>query len=209
MQVYLCLGKPSIKNDQCFGFNLSHSGDYCTILALKGISSGFCGVDVMKQEANVDYECLISTMARKLSPCEQDFINQSKVSDRAKNFLRIWSLKESYLKALGTGIASHTLNELSFKCETRLTKESPVFDTKLKFSIREVRDVYFTECLFNEHIFACCTKVPLPGYSSGSLQVVDAGQLIESVIPENIGAENDLLEVDFTEQFLSKDIRQD
>lgn len=74
-------------------FNLSHSGT----LAACGISDRPVGVDV--QEPCVYREALAR---RFFSAAEQEALSASE--DRDRDFGRIWTRKEAYVKAMGTGL---------------------------------------------------------------------------------------------------------
>ncbi|MFC4535366.1 4'-phosphopantetheinyl transferase family protein [Sphaerisporangium dianthi] len=81
-------------------FNLSHSGDVALIALWRG--AGRVGVDVEHGSALVDY----AAVARSMFPAvEADRVAAARGEDRADRFLRLWTAKEAYLKALGVGIA--------------------------------------------------------------------------------------------------------
>ncbi|MET8160870.1 4'-phosphopantetheinyl transferase superfamily protein [Sphaerisporangium sp. NPDC005289] len=81
-------------------FNLSHSGDVALIALWRG--TGRVGVDVEHGSALVDY----AAVARSMFPAvEADRVAAARDEDRADRFLRLWTAKEAYLKALGVGIA--------------------------------------------------------------------------------------------------------
>lgn len=87
------LGKPYLKNSNFF-FNVSHTKD--ALVIVKGEKE--LGIDIEK-ERNID--------SRKL-----DLLNK-KVSTKALNsseFLKEWTIKESYLKLLGLGIGTNLKN---------------------------------------------------------------------------------------------------
>lgn len=86
-------GKPFIKGVPELQFNLSHAagGVACAI------AKSPVGVDV----ADVD-ERNLDCVKTALHPLEQEVIKNSK--DKARTFARFWSMKESFLKCVGTGI---------------------------------------------------------------------------------------------------------
>ena len=74
-------------------FNISHSGDYVAVV----IDNNPVGIDIQKmEEKNL-----------KLSKCfskeEQEYINEK---DSINRFHEIWSIKESAIKAIGTGLTT-------------------------------------------------------------------------------------------------------
>lgn len=84
------MGKPYLK-DCKLQFNVSHSGDYVAI----AISESPVGIDIQETKSIKD------GMYRKVvQPEEQVLIGE----DRQKDFLRLWSLKESFVKAEGKGL---------------------------------------------------------------------------------------------------------
>lgn len=84
------LGKPYWNGEAHFNISHSHGWILC------GISSGPIGVDVelIKPVNPLNMKTVLTT-------AEEKFIAESRERDKA--FFRIWSAKESYLKALGKG----------------------------------------------------------------------------------------------------------
>lgn len=84
------LGKPYLKNGRLH-FNVSHSGKYLAI----AVSESPVGIDIQETKNIRD------GMYRKIvQPKEQALIGK----DRQKDFLRLWTLKESFVKAEGKGL---------------------------------------------------------------------------------------------------------
>ena len=88
-------GKPYLASSAVF-FNLSHSGER----AMCAVSDMEVGCDVQKiGEAN------LKIAGRFFSPSERQLLNSIEdESEKIKMFYRLWTLKESYVKALGTGL---------------------------------------------------------------------------------------------------------
>ncbi len=84
-------GKPMIDG---IYFNLSHSDDYITA----AVADCPVGIDV---ETKTDPELKITR--RFYSPEEQDAVRRA--ADPQKEFRRIWTRKEAYVKCVGTGLA--------------------------------------------------------------------------------------------------------
>jgi len=83
---------PELNN---FDFNLSHSGDYVVL----AISDKPVGVDIEKIkpiDINLAYECFHDQELAYLF---------SDRSEQLERFFRLWTLKESYIKATGDGLA--------------------------------------------------------------------------------------------------------
>jgi len=86
-------GKPFLKNLKNFKnieFNITHSGDWVAC----AIDSGDIGIDI-EQIKNIN----ITDFSEILSTKETAYIN-----GKLENFYQIWTLKESYIKALGVGV---------------------------------------------------------------------------------------------------------
>ncbi len=87
-------GKPYIENESIF-FNLSHSGNVC-ICALSDKEIG-CDVERVKK-ANM------KVAKRFFSPEEFEALENAEESEKDDLFFRIWTMKESFIKAVGTGL---------------------------------------------------------------------------------------------------------
>lgn len=102
------LKKPFIHAIYPLQFNISHSGQ-CVVCAL---TTGKVGVDIEKMDCHVD----INDFADVFSNKELDSIDA--FSSPYRQFYKLWTLKESVLKAKGTGF-------LTFPIEVQ-TLENPV-----------------------------------------------------------------------------------
>ena len=88
-------GKPYLKPDYGIYVNWSHSGDY----VLCATADQEVGVDI--QETS---KMPLESMVRKvLTPEESAFYESCGVEQQKNCFYQYWTLKESFLKALGTG----------------------------------------------------------------------------------------------------------
>jgi 4'-phosphopantetheinyl transferase len=92
-------GKPVLA--ESLQFNVSHSGD---LILLAVSDDRAVGVDVERRR---DVERVQALVARWLTADERDQVTRIAESGLAVSeaFLRVWSLKEARLKALGVGIA--------------------------------------------------------------------------------------------------------
>lgn len=88
-------------------FSLSHSGAY----VLCAVSSQELGADIQKKEG-----CRKSVLERCFASDEQGAVLRA--LDQDAEFTRIWALKESYIKAIGSGL-SMPLNSFSVIEETK------------------------------------------------------------------------------------------
>ncbi|RVE64646.1 hypothetical protein OJAV_G00127960 [Oryzias javanicus] len=90
--------------DRSWSFNISHQGDYVVLAADRGVQ---VGVDLMKvsMPGSSSVSEFFRIMTRQFTPHEWSVI-QSAGSEREQlaTFHRHWTLKESFIKAIGTGL---------------------------------------------------------------------------------------------------------
>jgi len=109
-------------------FNISHSGDMAACV----VSKGQTGIDIEKiRSVNM------KTTKKFCTQAEKEYITDAE-DENEKNirFLKIWTLKESYLKAIGTGIAGE-LKEIEFYIEESVKSSNDKYEFKLVDSIDE------------------------------------------------------------------------
>ncbi|MFM6064502.1 MAG: 4'-phosphopantetheinyl transferase family protein [Microcystis aeruginosa] len=93
--IYSERGKPSINHQ--FQFNLSHSEE----MAICGLTlTARIGVDLEKMRQMKDLDSLTK---RFFCAREHELVEKS--AEKEKLFFQLWTAKEAYLKALGTGIS--------------------------------------------------------------------------------------------------------
>lgn len=85
-------GKPALRGGEMF-FSLSHYGSF----AAAAVCDEEVGVDI---QAISEYNPALAK--RFFAPDEQEYIEQS--ADKNYAFTQIWCMKESYIKAIGTGL---------------------------------------------------------------------------------------------------------
>jgi 4'-phosphopantetheinyl transferase len=91
-------GKPHLSAEPSLHFNLSHTQG---MVALAVSRRAPVGVDVENMERVVDAEALT---ARYFAPEELFALQTLPPNARRAHFLRLWTLKEAYVKALGLGL---------------------------------------------------------------------------------------------------------
>lgn len=89
-------GKPYLHNNPEIFFNISHGG----VMAACGLDQNPLGVDV--EEIRPVKSAI---WKRVLTEGEQLYLEQYSGKKQDREFFRIWTLKESYAKALGLGLA--------------------------------------------------------------------------------------------------------
>ena len=80
-------------------FNVSHSGNH-GLIALA--SKGRLGVDVEERSHRRDLDAISETV---FSPGEQAELASAGSPDRVHLFYKLWTIKEAFIKALGTGLS--------------------------------------------------------------------------------------------------------
>ncbi len=80
-------------------FNLSHTHGLAAVLVHSGID---CGVDVEVRHRDVDY---LSVSRRVFAAAEREAMLALPESEQRERFFQYWTLKESYIKARGMGLA--------------------------------------------------------------------------------------------------------
>ncbi len=102
-------GKPSIFNLPGFHFSLSHSGDW--VVCAAGEKAVGADIEEIRQ---VDFN-----IAESFFSTEENHDLLSLPEDkRPKHFFRLWTLKESFLKAQGTGLAGD-LKAVKFRLQNK------------------------------------------------------------------------------------------
>lgn len=129
-------GKPVLADQPELRFNLSHSGER----ALVGVSwQRELGVDLEHLRAGVDFRGLT---ARFFSEPERRALSEVPEPLFPREFLRVWTRKEAYLKARGTGLAlpladfAVPLGELPSPRELTWTRDRP--EEAARWPIQEV-----------------------------------------------------------------------
>ena len=89
-------GKPFLSECRDIYVNLSHSGPY----AACAVGDGPVGVDVEAWRKRSRWEGII----KKLHPGEREDLWKTGEAEREKQFVNLWVLKESFLKAEGKGL---------------------------------------------------------------------------------------------------------
>ncbi|UXI16694.1 hypothetical protein NH340_JMT02637 [Sarcoptes scabiei] len=147
---------------QDFQFNISHSGDYCVLAA--DTATKKLGIDIMKIEYSGGM-CKINeffnTMRRQFSEEEWRFIRNSQTDwGKLARFIRLWSLKESFVKAEGSGII-FPLSKISFECRSELVAPSQKnrFDSIVKINNRYSKYWSFEESMIDPRHYVSVARL--------------------------------------------------
>lgn len=116
-------GKPALAGEPNIHFNLSHSRD---VAALAATRHAAIGIDVELQRETID---VLALSARFFAADEAAALRALPPAERTRAFYRCWTRKESFVKALGTGL-SEPLDGFSVSLE-------PVEAPRLRWSRNE------------------------------------------------------------------------
>lgn len=161
-------GKPSLKTDYNYPpihFNISHSGD---ILILAFSMNASIGIDV---EIVRNISELNGVINMACTDFEQETIKNLKRSEQNNHFLKLWTSKEAFIKAIGLGLSFPLKNLEIIFSEKFIPCGVRVFNTeyeekKTSFFYTEVENKYCFSCvslgkelLFKEHFNRDLEKV--------------------------------------------------
>jgi len=106
-------GKPFFPDFPTFKFNITHGGN---IIAVAFCDDREVGIDV---EA-ADRKANPMIAERYFTPSEMDFLQKIPPQQRLHAFLRLWTIKEAYLKMIGVGL-SRPLNSFEIHSGDKIT----------------------------------------------------------------------------------------
>lgn len=138
-------------------FNVSHSGEYCVLagfVATEEEELYSLGVDITKivsKKNKQELDRFLSLMKRReFTKQEWKTVEEDARTDRQKciNFTRLWCLKESYIKAIGLGLA-FKLDRIEFQVESpnqfQSSNSEMISSTKVLLDGRLAQDWTFLE----------------------------------------------------------------
>ncbi|KAM9359464.1 L-aminoadipate-semialdehyde dehydrogenase-phosphopantetheinyl transferase [Symphorus nematophorus] len=150
-----------------WSFNLSHQGDYAVLAAEQGLQ---VGVDIMKtaMPGSSSVPEFFRIMTRQFTAYEWSVI-QSAGSEQQQlaAFYRHWALKESFIKAIGTGLGFN-LQRVEFHLSSEpLTQGRALRQTKMHLD-EEEEDWIFEESLLDHdhHVAVALGPADKPGSAS-------------------------------------------
>lgn len=98
-------GKPFLKSNNSFQFNMSHSGEKIAFAIAQDIQIGI-DIEYKKNKINVN-----SIAEMIMSPTEAFLFHQLEEKDKPHSFFDFWTKKEAILKAAGKGL-SYPFNKI-------------------------------------------------------------------------------------------------
>lgn len=148
-------GKPFINHIHDFSYNISHSGKWVVIV----YGSTEVGIDIEEIQTGKD-----DIADKFFTEEEKDFIYTATGEERSKRFTQIWTLKESYIKYLGTGLStrldSFSVNALdgvvtseNGKIQNGLRLKSYLFDTDYYLSVCSSKEEVIINIIKLEDLF--------------------------------------------------------
>jgi len=107
-------GKPFSEDDDTLFFNISHSGEKCVLAFGRNQEVGI-DLEQLRQLSDLD-----ELIEKNFNQKEQKYINAD-ASARSLRFFQFWTMKESYLKAIGEGMRL-TPDQIEFRIEREKIK---------------------------------------------------------------------------------------
>lgn len=124
-------GKPYCKNADGFFFNISHSGTYAAL----AYADNDVGVDIeYMAESNLD------VAKAYFHPDEYELMYKNPEVNQRELFYRIWVMKESYLKAKGTGLTVplNTFTFSNFVYDAVVKQDGHCISDKYQYLVRVI-----------------------------------------------------------------------
>lgn len=217
-------GKPYFPGDHNLDFNVSHQGGFAVLAGwydgttkAKGDQKRLrVGIDVMKMEytGGKSIPEFFRLMDRNFTAGEWRYIKGGgSRQELISRFMRVWCLKESYVKNVGVGITVD-LRLIDFLVTTPLSKVVNELNctTRVRLSNRDEADDnwHFEETRLDEedHCVAVSVNVPPSGVaykeSGECFRFIDIQWLIDNIDPLRDEAE---ISEDLCSQVLRKDVK--
>ena len=135
-------GKPYFSDREDIFFNISHSGDFVAVAV------GECSLGIDIQVVQNVRERMIDKLC---NDDEKQFI--SNCPDKDKSFIILWSLKESYIKAIGKGM-SFPMSDINFKLEYFKDEAKGEFSNRSgRYFVRDYGEFVLAVCALGEFNF--------------------------------------------------------
>ncbi|CAM4549205.1 unnamed protein product [Leuciscus chuanchicus] len=144
-------GKPYLSrpSSSLWSFNVSHQGDYAVLGAEPGRQ---VGIDLMKtsRPGSGSTQEFFRIMNRQFTDLEWKNIRTAGSDwDQLDMFYRHWALKESFIKAIGTGLG-FDLQRVEFHVSPNQMREGQVYRQTRMFLDNEEEDWIFEESLLDK-----------------------------------------------------------
>ncbi|KAI5625455.1 L-aminoadipate-semialdehyde dehydrogenase-phosphopantetheinyl transferase [Silurus asotus] len=134
-----------------WSFNISHQGDFAVLAAEPGRQ---VGVDVMKttRPGSSSVPEFFRVMKRQFTNFEWCTITSAQSEwDQLHLFYRHWALKESFIKAIGSGLGFNLQRAEFHIAPIRMEEGRVSCETRMHLDEEEDEDWIFEECLLDGH----------------------------------------------------------
>ena len=160
-------GKPELSGGTGVHFNLSHAGDY----AVAVFDDGAVGIDVERaRRVNVN------VMQRQFTAAENAYLRSEPDA-----FLRLWTRKESYCKAVGEGLhlPLSSFDVLEDQVAGREAPDAEAAGAEAADRGADAGDFYlYTEAFAKDYVLSVCAGHPIKGCS---VENVDLRKLFDGI----------------------------
>lgn len=175
-------------------FNISHDGN---LVVLAGEENTLVGIDVMNNvyKGGKSLNEFFRLMHRNFHENEWAYIKKGTETEKINSFYRFWCLKESYVKATGTGLTVD-LRKICFVPKNQLAKNVVLCDTDLFIDNQLMNEWSFHEYLYDNYTVTVCIKGSTPPIN---FKLINFQDLISNA--ENITEEDE----NYCKLFLNKE----
>jgi len=157
-------GKPHIGNLKNIHFNISHSGQYIVC----AVGPNELGIDVERiREVN------LRIAERFFSSSEIHDLMQLPEEERMTYFITLWTIKESFLKAIGRGLTQH-LNSFT------IVKNDTIY--QLTGNRKAEKYGIITHQLSEDYLMAVCSPLPYQPFEIRNTTIKE----IKTILPKYI-----------------------
>lgn len=145
-------GKPELSGGTGVHFNLSHAGDYAAAV----FDDGAVGIDVERaRRVNVN------VMQRQFTAAENAYLRS-----KPDAFLRLWTRKESYCKAVGEGLhlPLSSFDVLEDQVAGRAAPAAEAAEAEMAVREADAGQFYlYTEVPVKDYVLSVCAGHPITG----------------------------------------------
>lgn len=142
--VYNEYGKPFINDMNGFSYNITHSGKWVAI----AYGSTEVGIDIEKIQEGKE-----NIAHRFFADEEKNYIQTAAEEEQAERFIQIWTLKESYIKYLGTGLSTSLYSFSVNAAEGAVTNQNGELQEEIRLKcVTFDTDYYLSVCSREEEV---------------------------------------------------------
>lgn len=142
------LGKPYFPNKRDLFFNVSHSKE--EVLVCVSDKNIGCDIELIDEDYEKALKRAYGISKRFFSEDENSYLMSLEEEIRVKEFYRIWTMKEAYLKAIGTGLRRE-LNSFSVVFDNKIVNSIDDLETGKNYIFVNIEDI-------NNYAGTICTE---------------------------------------------------